>query len=141
MSWRITFKGKEPMDCIIAYSLVTNTLSEYDLIKKQDREVLQIHFDSKMDASELTSIYQNEDVLSEVTVEDIENNQFYVYVGYVIPNSLTLTTVDGVQRWIMEIAQLTEVNVAQAELIRQISNESNTLHQTSARIEKMAGEV
>ena len=40
-----------------------------------------------------------------------------------------------------EIAQLTEVNVAQAELIRQISNESNTLHQTSARIEKMAGEV
>lgn len=40
-----------------------------------------------------------------------------------------------------EIAQLTEVNVAQAELIRQISNESNTLHQTSTRIEKMAGEV
>ena len=40
-----------------------------------------------------------------------------------------------------EIAQLTEVNVARAELIRQISNESNTLHQTSARIEKMAGEV
>ena len=40
-----------------------------------------------------------------------------------------------------EIAQLTEVNVAQAELIRQISSESNTLHQTSTRIEKMAGEV
>ena len=40
-----------------------------------------------------------------------------------------------------EIAQLTEVNVAQAELIRQISNESNTLRQTSARVEKMAGEV
>ncbi len=40
-----------------------------------------------------------------------------------------------------EIAQLTEVNVAQAELIRQISDESNTLRQTSARVEKMAGEV
>ena len=127
MSWRITFKGKEPMDCIIVYSSVITAISEYDMIKKQDREILQIHFDSKMDASELTSIYQNEDVLSEVTVEDVENNKFYVYVGYVIPNSLTLTTIDGVQRWVMEIAQLTEADKQLRRITGIIAKDYNVL--------------
>ena len=40
-----------------------------------------------------------------------------------------------------EIAQLTEVNVEQADLIQQISKESNALRKTSEAVEKMAGEV
>lgn len=110
MSYKITFKGKDPIECIIVYSSTVSAISEFDMIKKQDRELLQIHFDSKADFSELVEIFKNEDELSEVTVEDVTNNQIYVYLGYVIPNSLSLITVDNELRWVMEIAQLTEAD-------------------------------
>lgn len=110
MSWKITFKNKPAMDCKIVYSTSITAISEYDMIKKQDREVLQIHFDANTDAAELVSIFKNEDTLSEITVEDCETNQFYVYIGYVIPNSLSLIPIDDETRWVMEIAQLTEAD-------------------------------
>ena len=40
-----------------------------------------------------------------------------------------------------EIAQLTDVNVEQAELIRQINEDGMALKQTSDDVEKMAGRV
>lgn len=110
MNWKITFKDKSPMECKIVYSSTVTAISTQDMIKKQEREILQIHFASTHDASELVSIFNNEDTLSEITVEDCDNNQFYVYLGYVIPNSLSLIPIDDEPTWVMEIAQLTEAD-------------------------------
>lgn len=127
MSWKITFKDKSPMECKIVYSSIITAISEKDMIKKQEREILQIHFDAKTDSANLVAIFNNEDTLSEITIEDCENNKFWVYVGYVIPNSLSLIPVDGESRWVMEIAQLTEADKQLRRLTGIISKDLSVL--------------
>jgi hypothetical protein len=116
--YSIKFKGiDKTVKAIIVYtSKVLNVQAPHEVIPVDDRQVMEIHFPSTSDFSELLSIYEDEDALSEISIINDSTNETWVHLNYVIPLSLNLKSYGtasevamyGTDRWIMTLAQLTE---------------------------------
>ena len=116
----IKFKGiDKQFNAIAVYGENSKyTEAPHEIVSNSERSVIEIHFPATEDYSDLISVYNNEDALSEITITDGTSNEIYVHLNYIIQQSLSLrsygTTQEvamyGPDRWIMTLAQLTEAD-------------------------------
>ena len=118
--YKIKFKGIDeeiPAITIISASDV-DVESQSDLVSKDKRKVMHIHFPEGINDVLLRKIYASEDALSEITIIIEETSEVYVHLDYMIQVSLSLQpfgdadeiAMYGPMRWIMSLAQLTEAD-------------------------------
>lgn len=101
------------------------TEAPHEMVSNADRNVLEIHFPATTEYNDLISVYNNEDALSEISIIDGSSNEIYVHLNYVIPLSLSLKSYGnaaeiaayGPDRWIMQIAQLTDTDKQFRQLV------------------------
>lgn len=116
----IRFKGiDKDFNAIAVYGENSKyTEAPHEVVSNGERSVLEIHFPATVEYTDLISIYNNEDTLSEITIIDGTNNETYVHLNFVIQQSLSLRAYGSAQeaalygpdRWIMCLAQLTEAD-------------------------------
>ena len=68
MATTITFKGREPIDCIAVLSDTALVTSADDLLKQLPRPKIEIQFEANTDINTLISIYSDQDALSEISI-------------------------------------------------------------------------
>lgn len=68
MSTTITFKGKEPINCIAVLSDTALVTSADDLLKQLPRPKIDIQFSTDTDITTLLSVYSDPDALSEISI-------------------------------------------------------------------------
>lgn len=124
---KIIFKGiDKEFDVITVFGKEQDYIeAAHEIITNSDRAVMEIHFPSTIEYSDIVAVYNNEDALSEITIIDDTTNETYVYLNYVIPISLSLkrygtkaeVAMFGPDRWIMTIAQLNDADKQFRKLI------------------------
>lgn len=122
---KIVFKGiDKSFDAIAIYTRSGEYVHAiHEAIPYASRNSLEIHLPSSIEYSDILSIYNNEDALSEISIS--ENDKVYIHLNYVIPVSLSLTRYEnasdaekyGPDRWIMRISQLNETDKQFRKLI------------------------
>lgn len=68
MSTTITFKGREPIECIAVLSDTALVTSADDLLKQLPRPKIDIQFEAITDINTLISVYSDADALSEISI-------------------------------------------------------------------------
>lgn len=68
MSTTITFKGREPIECIAVLSDTALVTSADDLLKQLPRPKIDIQFEANTDINTLISVYSDADALSEISI-------------------------------------------------------------------------
>lgn len=68
MSTTITFKGREPIECIAVLSDTALVTSADDLLKQLPRPKIDIQFEANTDINTLLSVYSDADALSEISI-------------------------------------------------------------------------
>lgn len=116
----IRFKGvdKDYQAIVVFGENSKYTKAPHELVPEANRSVLEIHFPAATDYADLIAVYNNEDALSEISIIDGATNEIYVHLNYIIPLSLSLQAygtaneiaMNGPDRWIMQIAQLTDAD-------------------------------
>ena len=91
-----------------------------------DRKVLEIRLDNGEMFEQLKSIYTNPEALTEIYVEEKDDEDNITassyHNNYTLNMELGLKTIDGVQQWVMKLAQKTSLEVMQEQQAIEIEN-------------------
>ena len=130
----ITFKGHPAIECDSVISYDSTSYSSDDVLKTAMRPCIDIRFPTTVDQHTLTEIFTSkDDSLSEIAINRIYPNpqyvdkettpdmdetltESYIHSDYNIPVKLSLEYVDDNMRWVMTLAQLTEIDKALREI-------------------------
>ena len=130
----ITFKGHPSIECDSVISYDSTSYSSDDVLKTAMRPCIDIRFPTTVDQHTLTEIFTSKDgSLSEIAINRIYPNpqyvdkettpdidetltESYIHSDYNIPVKLSLEYVDDNMRWVMTLAQLTEIDKALREI-------------------------
>lgn len=122
MSYQLTFKNREPIDCVIvmANNPSASFVNYNETLDVTKHNSLSIFFRGDADHATLYDIFNDEVALSEIAISDPETGDFYIYLNYSIPFRFYNERVDGEEniaiygdkRWVMDLCQLTELEKA-----------------------------
>lgn len=101
---------------------IANWSFETRMYQGVQRSVLELHIletDTTYEA--LRNIMTNTELLDEITISDFATSEFLsAYFHYTIPVSITLKEIDGTKRFVFEVAQMTQMELMQADQQQQI---------------------
>ena len=109
----ITFKNGETLN-------VNAIWGRKDIFQNANRDTLEMRISATEDIFEkLKSIYTDKDALSEISVEEKDNDGNVTassfHTDYTLGMELGLKSIDGTEMWIMKVARKSEIEIMQEQ--------------------------